>query len=565
MRTRMREIATLLLGVMIAGASAHAAQPGKKNITPIAVTEHLGGARHAVIIGINDYADPAIPDLQTCVNDAQAMFDLLSDPNAGAVSPDNITLLLNKDATLANIKDALANLRFVPEDSTVFIYYSGHGAKEHGDAFWVTQDAVLSKLTSTALPEFDITRFVSRANSDRKIVFIDSCFAAETIGDGAKSLSDFNATLSGFTGSGTAILSAAADGQEAIESPDKLRHSVFTFYLLQGLRGHADTNKDGVIVLPELTTYIDLHVADEARKRGGLQNPVVDLANAREPAKFRLAVNLTQLEQFVNGNAQSEAQRQARESAIKKMSLENLLTVEQFHEARDLLRASSGSLGERDRERLDAYIQVADGDVLPSQLSRLLSLADQRDRDREVDILMNTARQNDVKGDVSALRRAADALDAVMEADPSHEAARSLYHKIEGYFFEFKKDPRGFMSVPAIRTEMFDLEDPIVAGTNTTFLVTVTNTGSGPATNIQLDLQLGRGLEVIDVQGATASSKSGERWIIDPLAALAPQSRAEWRITVRATSRAVSRTNVSVIADHMLRPDLEQESTTIWD
>jgi len=47
-------------------------------------TIHAAGPqRHAVIIGINDYADPAIPDLKYAESDAKAVFDTLTDPAIG--------------------------------------------------------------------------------------------------------------------------------------------------------------------------------------------------------------------------------------------------------------------------------------------------------------------------------------------------------------------------------------------------------------------------------------------------------------------------------------------------
>jgi hypothetical protein len=39
--------------------------------------------RHAVIIGINDYADPAIPDLKYAESDAKVVYDTLTDPAIG--------------------------------------------------------------------------------------------------------------------------------------------------------------------------------------------------------------------------------------------------------------------------------------------------------------------------------------------------------------------------------------------------------------------------------------------------------------------------------------------------
>ena len=47
-------------------------------------TIHAAGPqRHAVIIGINDYADPSIPDLKYAESDARTVYDTLTDPAIG--------------------------------------------------------------------------------------------------------------------------------------------------------------------------------------------------------------------------------------------------------------------------------------------------------------------------------------------------------------------------------------------------------------------------------------------------------------------------------------------------
>ena len=39
--------------------------------------------RHAVLIGLNDYADPAIPDRKHAESDVRAVFDTVTDPAVG--------------------------------------------------------------------------------------------------------------------------------------------------------------------------------------------------------------------------------------------------------------------------------------------------------------------------------------------------------------------------------------------------------------------------------------------------------------------------------------------------
>lgn len=295
-----------VVGAQSASAAATAEKAvGIASITPAA---HLGGRQYALMIGIDDYADPQIPDLSLCERDARALYDLLTTQGVAAVAPENATLLVGKDATTTNVRRALLALRDVPVDATVFVYFSGHGAKAGNEAFWVTQDAELDALPATGFPDRDVRAFIKEIPAQRVVVMIDACYAAATVKGGQKSILDFDDVLNRFTGKGVAYLMAAGSGEEAIEAAD-LEHSVFTHYLLEGLRGRADAdgNADGVVALPELTNYIDHHVAQEARRRGGVQKPTT-FQDVQEPAKFRLTIDPDQLARTLRASAEAKAQ-----------------------------------------------------------------------------------------------------------------------------------------------------------------------------------------------------------------------------------------------------------------
>ena len=66
--------------------------------------------RWAVVVGINDYADPAIPDLKYAESDAKAVYATLTDAKIGRFPKANVTLLLGKQATNDQIKLALQKL-----------------------------------------------------------------------------------------------------------------------------------------------------------------------------------------------------------------------------------------------------------------------------------------------------------------------------------------------------------------------------------------------------------------------------------------------------------------------
>ena len=59
-----------------------------------------------------------------------------------------------------------------------------------------------------------------------------------------------------------------------MELPE-LGHGIFTYYLLQGLGGSADLNKDGIVTVQELYEFIEQQVTAKSRSVGGNQHPVM--------------------------------------------------------------------------------------------------------------------------------------------------------------------------------------------------------------------------------------------------------------------------------------------------
>ena len=51
------------------------------------------------------------------------------------------------------------------------------------------------------------------------------------------------------------------------------KHGIFSYYLMKGLEGKADTNQDNKITNGELLAYMDLNVSQKASELGRQQNP----------------------------------------------------------------------------------------------------------------------------------------------------------------------------------------------------------------------------------------------------------------------------------------------------
>ena len=65
-------------------------------------------------------------------------------------------------------------------------------------------------------------------------------------------------------------MTASGANEVSAEKPN-LKHGVFTYFLLKGLKGKADTDQDGLITVDEAYRYVSEHVPDATDQQ---QHPV---------------------------------------------------------------------------------------------------------------------------------------------------------------------------------------------------------------------------------------------------------------------------------------------------
>ncbi len=246
----------------------------------------------AVIVGVGTYESPSIPLLRYTVSDAEAIYQTLIGP--AGFKKDHVLLLTDKSEkkpTLRNIKWALGTFlgRSAQKDDTVVIYFAGHGAPEvdtrgverDGLAkYLIPSDADPDDLYSTALPMDELQTIFGRIEAERVVVFLDACYSGSAGGrtfaskkTRAGAVDDL--FLERLTRSkGRAIITASRPNEVSIELPE-LHHGIFTYYMVQGLKGAADLNRDGIVTLQELYEYLEQQVTQKSRAVGGSQHPVM--------------------------------------------------------------------------------------------------------------------------------------------------------------------------------------------------------------------------------------------------------------------------------------------------
>ena len=236
----------------------------------------------AVIVGINSY--PKVPKLKYAVNDALAFYNLLVGYNQ--IPEENVTLLIGEKATLTNLRSTLgtklkSNAR---KEDMVIVFFAGHGATEpdtmspDGDGlekYLLPYDADLEDLYASALPMRELSHIFNRIRSERLIFIADACYSGAS-GGRTVSLSGTRANISDAfldritSGKGTVIIAASGVNEVSVEK-DTFQHGVFTYYLLEALKGNADTDHDGLITTDEAYRYVSEKVTKATNQE---QHPV---------------------------------------------------------------------------------------------------------------------------------------------------------------------------------------------------------------------------------------------------------------------------------------------------
>jgi hypothetical protein len=236
----------------------------------------------AVIIGINQY--PNVRKLKYAVNDALGFKKYLKE--YVGIADDHIFFLIDQEATKVRIENQLGTQlkRKAAKGDTVIIFYAGHGAVEtdpsnpDGDGFekyLLPYDADLDDLYTTAISMDDVGKIFQRIRAERLIFIADTCYSGASGGrtmmatKTRANLSDrFYERIS--KGKGRVIISSSS-ANEISKEDDSLQHGIFSYYLLEGLKGQADQDSDGIITVSELFSYISRKVPEASAQD---QHPV---------------------------------------------------------------------------------------------------------------------------------------------------------------------------------------------------------------------------------------------------------------------------------------------------
>jgi hypothetical protein len=274
----------LLVGIALVACPLFA--EGEKGLAVVEKTrvlkdadEYKAGKRWALVIGVNNYEDEYIADLEKARNDAKVMADLLA--HEGQF--DEVFLYTDDAmpedpdyATLANVEKRLESLKseIKPED-TVMVTFSGHGITDDKNrSYLLLADSKINEPFETSLSLQEIQDWIEGMGVQKNIVLLDACRNQVE-----KSKSVNTRTLvdeKNAQAKVSAVVYSTSPGEFSYEH-HKEPYGVFTTYMIRGLQGEADSDGDVLISFNELRTFIEAGVGYWATEKGKKQKPFTSI------------------------------------------------------------------------------------------------------------------------------------------------------------------------------------------------------------------------------------------------------------------------------------------------
>jgi peptidoglycan/xylan/chitin deacetylase (PgdA/CDA1 family) len=231
----------------------------------------------AVVVGIDNYT--SWPKLGHAVNDARTIHDVLIDELG--FKAQNVKLLVNEAATRTAILRALGeDLRKVEKEDRVLVFFAGHGATRalpngRDLGYIVPVEADRENFASDSISMTQL-QDVSDGIAAKHVFFVmDACYSGLALTRAGSSVAGGGGRekyLRKITSRIARQVLTAGGTDEQVADNGPSGHSIFTWTLLQGLRGQADMDSDGIITAPELAAYVGPGVSTLSRQTPAFGN-----------------------------------------------------------------------------------------------------------------------------------------------------------------------------------------------------------------------------------------------------------------------------------------------------
>lgn len=264
------------VGVVCLCGALHAAEK--------ATAAKQSGRRQAILIGMGEYQK--VTPLRFTANDVRQLaltlrergdYDVLeivdtANPAEGQSE---------SEAMQAKVRECLEKLTAKDD---VLVYFSGHGFRDKQENLFLAQ----INFDPTAperggVPVTWLREQLAGCKAKFKLLIIDACHGGSEKGDDATpsvTAKELGMPFQDLTS--VVTLASSQAGEKSLVWNEK-RQSLFTYWLNQGLKGHADPNNDGAVTIDELYGFVFRNVTDVAKQHFQLTQTPVRIVRSGTP------------------------------------------------------------------------------------------------------------------------------------------------------------------------------------------------------------------------------------------------------------------------------------------
>ncbi len=201
-------------------------------------------------------------DLKAVSKDAEAIKNLLVDPDCGCFPKGNVEVLEGEKASIPEIRVKLGSLsKKAGKDGLTFILFIGHAVvTEYGPCF-ITHETNPDSIQDTALSKSLLSELMGRFKTNSLLVVFDCCHAggfADILPQRIRAVPTPEDLFLDYTGEGRVLLAAAGHDQKAVEHD----RGLLSLALEEGLGGKADRDNKGVVTVEDLEAYVKSRVGE---------------------------------------------------------------------------------------------------------------------------------------------------------------------------------------------------------------------------------------------------------------------------------------------------------------
>ena len=183
----------------------------------------------AVVVGVNKYADPSIPALESALPDAEAVGKQLQEQLGYEVR-------IVRDASRADIVTSLNKLsQEVGPNDSVTVYYAGHGylSEKTKTGYWIPADAKASS-PDNWISNNDVAKLLSNIPAKQVMLVSDSCYSGSLTKEQKITAAAGSLDPSGILAK-RSVTVMSSGGEEPVSDEGKEGHSIFAYSLMKAM------------------------------------------------------------------------------------------------------------------------------------------------------------------------------------------------------------------------------------------------------------------------------------------------------------------------------------------